>query len=103
VYRVVRVTATLSVSPSSKPSPYPNDGGAPVVQWSTSGGAIVSVGGPGFSSSAPSRTSPRLCPTASGSAWSVCSAAGGYTYTLTVRDGSGAVLAQRSATLTVSP
>ena len=34
-------TATLSVSPSSKQSPYPNDGGAPVVQWSTSGGASV--------------------------------------------------------------
>jgi hypothetical protein len=97
------VTATLSVSPSSKQSPYPNDGSAPVVQWSTSGGASVTVGGPGFSSSAPSGASPRLCPTASGAAWSVCSAAGSYTYTLTVRDGGGAVVAQRSATLTVSP
>jgi RNA polymerase sigma factor (sigma-70 family) len=97
------VTATLSVTPSSKQSPYPNDGGAPVVQWSTSGGASVTVGGAGFSSSAPSGSSPRLCPTASGAAWSVCSAAGSYTYTLTVRDGSGAVVAQRSATLTVSP
>jgi RNA polymerase sigma factor (sigma-70 family) len=97
------VSATLSVSPSSKQSPYPNDGSAPVVQWSTSGGAGVTLSGPGFSSSAPSGASPRLCPTASGTAWSVCSAAGSYTYTLTVRDGGGAVVAQRSATLTVSP
>jgi RNA polymerase sigma factor (sigma-70 family) len=97
------VTATLSVSPSSKQSPYPNDGAAPVVQWSTSGGASVTVSGPGFSSSAPSGSSPRLCPTASGAAWSVCSAAGSYPYTLTVRDASGAVVSQRSATLTVNP
>jgi RNA polymerase sigma factor (sigma-70 family) len=97
------VSATVSVSPGSKQSPYPNDGSAPVVQWSTSGGASVTVSGPGFSSSAPSGASPRLCPTASGAAWSVCSAAGSYTYTLTVRDGSGAVVAQRSATLTVGP
>ncbi len=68
------VTATLLVTPSSKQSPYPNDGGAPVVQWSTSGGASVTVSGPGFSSSAPSGSSPRLCPNASGAAWSVCSA-----------------------------
>jgi hypothetical protein len=33
----------------------------------------------------------------------VCSGAGSYTYTLTVRDGSGAVVAQRSATLTINP
>ncbi len=96
------VTAQLSVTPASKQSPYPNDGSAPVVQWSSSGGASVSVSGPGFSSSAPSGTSPRLCPTA-GASWSVCSAAGSYTYTLTVRDGNGAVVAERSATLTVSP
>jgi RNA polymerase sigma factor (sigma-70 family) len=96
------VSATLSVSPSSKQSPYPNDGAAPVVQWSTSGGSVT-VSGPGFSSNAPSGSSPRLCPTASGAAWSVCSAAGSYPYTLTVRDESGAVVAQRSATLTVSP
>ena len=97
------VSATLSVSPSAKQSPYPNDGSAPVVQWSTSGGASVTVSGPGFSSSAPSGASPRLCPTASGASWSVCSGAGSYTYTLTVRDGSGAAVAQRSATLTISP
>jgi hypothetical protein len=96
------VTADLSVAPASKQSPYPNDGAAPVVQWSTSGGASVSVNGPGFSSGAPSGTSPRLCPTA-GASWSVCSAAGSYTYTLTVRDSNGAVVAARSATLTVSP
>jgi RNA polymerase sigma factor (sigma-70 family) len=96
------VTANLSVVPGSKQSPYPNDGAAPVVQWSTSGGASVSVSGPGFSSSAPSGTSPRLCPTA-GASWSVCSAAGSYTYTLTVRDPNGAVVAQRNATLTVNP
>jgi hypothetical protein len=73
-----------------------------VVQWSTSGGASVSISGPGFSSSAPSGSSPRLCPTASGAAWSVCSSGGSYPYTLIVRDRSGAVVAQRSATLTVS-
>jgi RNA polymerase sigma factor (sigma-70 family) len=97
------VTATLSVSPGSKQSPYPNDGAAPVAQWSTSGGTSVTVSGPGFSSSAASGSSPRLCPTASGAAWSLCSASGSYTYTLTVRDANGAVVAQRSATLTVSP
>ena len=97
------VTATLSVTPSTMQSPYPNNASAPVVQWSTSGGATAAVSGPGFSSSALSGSSPPWGPTASGSVWSVCSAAGSYTYTLTVRDGSGAVAAQRTATLTVSP
>jgi RNA polymerase sigma factor (sigma-70 family) len=97
------VTAELSVTPSVKQSPYPNDGSAPVVRWSTSGGASVSVSGPGFSSNAASGASPRLCPTSSAAAWSVCSAAGSYTYTLTVRDENGAVVAESSATLTVSP
>jgi RNA polymerase sigma factor (sigma-70 family) len=96
------VTATLSVVPSSKQSPYPNDGAAPVAQWSTSGGASVTVSGPGFSSNAPAGTSPRLCPTSSAAAWSVCNATGSYPYTLVVRDGGGAVVAQRTATLTVS-
>jgi RNA polymerase sigma factor (sigma-70 family) len=96
------VTATLSVVPSAKQSPYPNDSAAPVVQWSTSGGASVTVSGPGFSSSAPSGTSPRLCPTSSAAVWSVCSAVGSYSYTLVVRDGGGVVVAQRTATLTIS-
>jgi hypothetical protein len=44
-----------------------------------------------------------VCPTASGAQWSVCLAdpPDSYTYTAVARDGSGAVVATATATLTV--
>lgn len=93
----VIVTADLTMAPATMPLGYPMSG-APVLSWSTSGGASVLVSGPGMSSTALSGSAP-VCP---GSSSAVCTAAPGtYAYTLVVRDGGGQVVAQRSATLTI--
>jgi RNA polymerase sigma factor (sigma-70 family) len=91
------VTADLTLAPDTIPMGYPMSG-APVLAWSTSGGAAVLVTGPGFSSSAAGGSAP-VCP---GSTAAVCTAsAGTYTYTLVVEDGLGQVVAHRTATLTI--
>lgn len=93
----VTVTADLAMAPATMPLGYPM-AGAPVLSWSTSGGASVLVTGPGLSSSVASGSAP-ICP---GSSSVVCTAAPGtYAYTLEVRDGWGQVVAERSATLTI--
>jgi hypothetical protein len=56
------------------------------------------VTGPGLSSAAANGSAP-ICP---GSTSAVCTApSGSYAYTLVVKDGSGQVVAQRSAMLTI--
>jgi hypothetical protein len=76
---------------------------APVLSWSTDGPfASVEVSGPGFSSTAPSGSTP-VCPTASSPTWSLCVAQPGpSTYSVVARAADGAVLATMSATLTVT-
>jgi RNA polymerase sigma factor (sigma-70 family) len=95
-------SASASVSPATvtTPPPYLRPSG-PVLTWTTSGGASVTVLGPGVNSSAPSGSTP-LCPNASSAVWSICEPPNGvYTYVVTVRNGSGAVLDTATATLTV--
>jgi RNA polymerase sigma factor (sigma-70 family) len=95
-------SASASVSPATvtTPPPYLRPS-APVLTWTTSGGASVTVLGPGVNSTAPSGSTP-LCPNASSAVWSICEPPNGvYTYIVTVRNGSGAVLETATATLTV--
>ncbi|HEX6311422.1 MAG TPA: sigma-70 family RNA polymerase sigma factor [Acidimicrobiia bacterium] len=93
------VTADLALAPATMPDVYPMSG-APVLTWSTTGGAAVVVSGPGLGSMASPSGSAPICP---GSSASVCTAAPGtYTYTLVVWDAHGQVAAQRSATLTIA-
>jgi RNA polymerase sigma factor (sigma-70 family) len=95
------VTASIAVAPPSAPMTYlrPN---APVLTWSTTGGAAtVEVSGPGVTSGESAGSMP-LCPTASAPTWSFCtSAAGQFTYTIVARDAGGAIVATSSATITI--
>lgn len=93
------VMAELTIAPAAAPFGYVMPD-APALSWSTAGGASVLVSGPGVSSAAPSGSTP-VCPT--GTSASFCDApAGSYTYALVVRDAWGQVVAQRSATLTIT-
>lgn len=97
-------TASISVSPASRPPSYPWTSGAPQVSWTASGGASVVVSGPGLSSTAASGTMP-VCPgqIVGGRGSQACRATPGqHTYTVTVYDTNGAMVAQKSATLTIS-
>ncbi|MEL7210852.1 MAG: hypothetical protein AAGK32_21890, partial [Actinomycetota bacterium] len=91
-------TGSISVSPSSAPPVYPTTSG-PVVAWSSSGAATVSVSGPGLSSGSASGGQP-VCPGTLGTG-SVCQAAPGtYEYVLTVTNAGGSQTFV--ATLTIS-
>jgi RNA polymerase sigma factor (sigma-70 family) len=94
----IAASASISVSPASEPSNYRP--GRVSASWSTSGGASVQVTGPeGLISTATSGKA-AVCPSP---ARGVCGTTPGvYTYTVTVRDGSGNVVAQQSATLTIT-
>ena len=89
---------SFGVSPSRMPPGYPISS-APVLSWSVSGGAgTVSVSGPGVSSGAFSG-SQGVCPGTVESGW--CTPGiGDHVYALVVRDQGGAVVDQRTATLT---
>jgi RNA polymerase sigma factor (sigma-70 family) len=95
-------TASVSVSPSSRPATIPASQRA-VVSWSSANGSSVQVSGPGLSSSSASG-SQAVCPgstftAADGTVY--CTAPpGSYSYTITVTGPGGSV--QRTATLTVS-
>jgi hypothetical protein len=94
----VTVTANLAMAPATMPLAY-SMSAPPVLSWSTAGGASVLVTGPGLSSAVPSGSAP-VCP---GSTSAVCTAPPGtYAYTLVVRGGWGQVVAQRTATLTIT-
>lgn len=104
-------TASISVSPGSVAGSYGWPGGAPRVVWSTSGGASVSVtwSGPAGTHSAgiPSTAATGnvgVCPgLITGAPTQTCRPRPGtHTYTVTVRDASGNIAVQRSATLTAS-
>ena len=99
----VTYNAQITMTPSSAAEPYFAGATEPTLQWSTSGGAVVAVQGPGFSSGALSGASPRICPNQPAGSWSVCTAAPGvYTYTLTLYDGLGTPVLVRTATLTIT-
>jgi RNA polymerase sigma factor (sigma-70 family) len=89
---------SFGISPSRMPPGYPM-ASAPVLSWSVNGGAgTVSVSGPGLSSGAFSG-SQGVCPGSVRSGW--CTPGiGDHVYALIVRDQGGAVVDQRTATLT---
>jgi hypothetical protein len=95
------VTASISVSPATAGASHPY--GSVRVTWGTSGGASVTVSGTGLSSTQASGNVP-VCPgTRVGIRGSTCRAnPGPHIYTVVVRDANGAVVAQSSATLTIS-
>jgi RNA polymerase sigma factor (sigma-70 family) len=91
-------TASISVSDSTPPPVFPMFA-APVLTWSTAGGASVEVSGLGVSSSSPS-ASVAFCPGTITS--SLCTGAlGTHTYTVRVFDADGDLLIQRSVDVTV--
>ena len=95
-------TASISVVPASEPNGYTI--GRVMAKWSTSGGASVQVTGPeGLISTAPTGSA-AVCPGTprSGTCNVMDPLPHTYTYTVTVRDGSGVVVAQQSATLTIT-
>lgn len=100
-------TASISVSPStySGATVYNTfTPGIPTLRWSSTGGATVSVTGPGFSASAPSTTSGVvICPGFPSGGWTACPPNPGlHRYQIRVYDAGGNVLVSRSAFLTIT-
>jgi hypothetical protein len=72
---------------------------APRLAWSVTGASTVSVQGPGINATT-TTGDVMVCPTGPGS---FClPPLGPHVYTLTARDASGMVIAERTATLTVT-
>jgi hypothetical protein len=95
-------TASASIAPATVPASttYLRPA-APVLTWSTSGGASVTVSGPGLSATTATGSAP-LCPNASSAVWSFCvPPSGTYVYVVRVRNASGVVVKTASASLKV--
>ncbi len=93
------VIDTFTLEPNTMPTDYTLLG-APKLTWSVSGGATVTVTGPGVDKEGPSGTA-RVCPGTVTDGY--CSAQpGSYTYTLTVLNEAGNEVVSRSLTLVIT-